>query len=564
MGRRPRGARLWPAAAALALFAGTACFGSSTSTDDIPSPAPGTPADPVPFVIAAPAREATRVAYVAAALLMREAPGVPLRVEADEYRPEGSPADVVVSRAALQDPAATPVSYWLLAAHPLTAPREVASGALLDLYRHGRAGASLFVPDVASLDPFDGGPGTPRAARMVPPEDLAAHLWSDPSALALVPSGLFTDPRLVFVPVDGVDLLREPERASAYPLATRLRIEAHATSPGRRDLAASVAQALRKGLSARPPPPATRLIFTGDVIPARCAYARQAALGDFAHAFRALAPFLSAGDITVGSLDAAVSDAGTPIGCEPTFSLLAPAASVEGFRLAGYDVMTVATNHVKDCGASSCGDRAFLDTLANLRASGIAPVGGGRNLAEARAPVVIEANGVRFAFLGYDAIAPYYHAGEASAGTAPLREDILRADVTSARQAADVVVVLPQWGVEYTSVPVAEQRRLARAAIETGAALIVGNHPHWVQASEVVAHAFVAYALGNFVFDQSWSLETQQGAMLEAVFWGSSLRAVRYYPVRIVEDHRPVLAGPEEAAQILARIIEASEELAPP
>jgi poly-gamma-glutamate synthesis protein (capsule biosynthesis protein) len=237
---------------------------------------------------------------------------------------------------------------------------------------------------------------------------------------------------------------------------------------------------------------------------------------------------------------------------------------VDGFRLAGYDVMTVATNHVKDCGASSCGDVAFLDTLANLRAAGIAPVGGGRNLAEARAPAVIEANGVRFAFLGYDAIAPHYHAGETSAGTAPLREDDLREDVTSARANAEVVVVLPQWGIEYTSVPTVEQRRLGHMAIEAGATLVVGNHPHQVQANEVFGDAFVAYALGNFVFDQDWSVETEQGAILEAVFWGARLRSVRYHPVRIVDRHQPVFAGPDEARQIVARILEVSAALNAP
>lgn len=81
----------------------------------------------------------------------------------------------------------------------------------------------------------------------------------------------------------------------------------------------------------------------------------------------------------------------------------------------------MATNHVKDCGTAACGDTAFLDTLANLERAGIAYVGGGRNLIEARSPHVLEVKGTRFAFLGYDEVASqYYGATPDRPGTAPL------------------------------------------------------------------------------------------------------------------------------------------------
>ena len=130
-----------------------------------------------------------------------------------------------------------------------------------------------------------------------------------------------------------------------------------------------------------------------------------------------------------------------------------------------------------------------------------------------------------------------------------------------AKSLADVVVVLPQWGVEYTADPTLRQRALAAAAVEAGADLVVGNHPHWVQAAEVVGDAFVAYALGNFVFDQTWSIETQQGAVLDAAFHGAQLKGIEYHPIRIVDLHQPVFAEPAEAQQILDRIWTASAAL---
>ena len=311
--------------------------------------------------------------------------------------------------------------------------------------------------------------------------------------------------------------------------------------------------------------PVTHLIFTGDLIPARCTYARIQALGgDYTLPFQPLHDLLASADITVGSLDATASDAGTPFGCIATFSLAAPAAAVAGFTYAGYDVIAHAANHIKDCGIASCGDEAMFQTDANLRAAGIKSAGTGRNLYEARAPQVIERNGVYFAFLAYDDIASYYQASADTAGSAPLDPATIAEDVANARKVANVVIIVPHWGVEYTTSPSDRQREFARAAAAAGADMIVGNHPHWVQAHERIGRMFVAYALGNFVFDQDWSLETQQGALLQVTFTGTRLTDTRYIPIHIYDQYQPRLAGAEESQQILDRIETASAQLAAP
>ncbi|TAK57130.1 MAG: CapA family protein [Dehalococcoidia bacterium] len=310
------------------------------------------------------------------------------------------------------------------------------------------------------------------------------------------------------------------------------------------------------------PVPVTQLLFTGDLIPARCTLAKIRALGgDFTLPFRPLHDQLASADITIGTLDATLSDAGTPFGCIATFSLAGPAAAVDGLRYAGYDVIANAANHIKDCGVSSCGDDALLQTDDNLRVAGIKPAGTGRNLVEARSPAVVTRNGIAFAFLAYDDIAPYYHATSDGAGAAPLDPDTIAEDVANARKVANVVIVVPHWGVEYTTSPSERQRAFARAAAAAGADMVVGNHPHWVQAHERIGGTFVAYALGNFVFDQDWSVETQQGALLEATFTGTRLTSMRYIAIRIHDDYQPQLAAPPEAQQILDRIEAASAAL---
>lgn len=175
--------------------------------------------------------------------------------------------------------------------------------------------------------------------------------------------------------------------------------------------------------------------------------------------------------------------------------------------------------------------------------------------------MVRTAGGVRFAFLAYDDVSPHVHATERSPGVAPLDEATLAADITAALAHADVVIVLPQWGEEYTAHPTARQQRLARAAIEAGATLVAGNHPHVVQAAAPLGDGYVAYALGNFVFDQDWSQETTEGMVLEATFRGTTLAAVRLLPVRIRNRLQPAFLSGDDARGVLRRVIDAAGRL---
>jgi len=416
----------------------------------------------------------------------------------------------------------------------------------------------------APMPPSDAG----GAVRWASQAEIPAALADDESALGLLPLEA-VDYRVRSLALDGLDPVRGSGPFDAYPLANRLwlTVDRGAVEDSGPELEAAVeslVNILNLHFQSQAAPRPIRLLATGDIIPARCVYAQQLAYQDFRHAFLATADGLRAADITVGSLDASLSDAGEPIGCVRTFSLLAPARSIEGLTFAGFDVMTVASNHAKDCGASVCGDQALLDTLANLEAAGIAPVGGGRNLAEARSGRVLTVNGVRFAFLGYDEVATSdYGATGTTPGTAPLAFGLLGEDVARLRAEADVVIVLNHWGTEYTPIPTERQRGLAREAVSAGATLVIGNHPHAVQAVEFRESGFVAYALGNFVFDQDWSLETQQGVVMEAVFHGARLVSVRFLPIHIYDQHQPRWAEPLEGESILDRMEEASKSLAP-
>lgn len=314
--------------------------------------------------------------------------------------------------------------------------------------------------------------------------------------------------------------------------------------------------------------PEITLLFTGDINPARCVYQMARDAGDMALPYRPLADVLQSADLTIGSLDASISDYNPPSPCaEFHRNLLAPAETVRGLQFAGFDLLAAATNHIKDCGlVRGCDHESLLETLSNLRAAGIEPVGAGPNLAAAAAPVIVEVRGVRFAFLAFTAINGEVWADEAAPGAAPFLKEVYVDAVRRARDEADVVVALPHWGREFTGQITWEQALGADALVDAGARLVVGNNPHHVQGVETYPNgAVVAYALGNFVFDQQWSdgtVFTVQGLLLRARFRGATLQGVDLIPIHIYDNFQPRLAPPAEAAQIL-RDVEASLQTRP-
>lgn len=314
--------------------------------------------------------------------------------------------------------------------------------------------------------------------------------------------------------------------------------------------------------------PEIELLFTGDINPGRCVYTKAKAAGDMTLPYRPLASLLQGADITIGSLDGTLSDYNPPNPCVETHrNLLGPAEMVEGLAFAGYDVLSVATNHAKDCGLiRGCVNNALFDTRRNLLEAGIQPVGSGANLAEAVAPVIITVGGTRFAFIAMSAINHNVWATTTEPGVAPYKTEIYLEAIHRARAQSEVVIVLPHWGREFSNAISWEQHTAAARMVEAGATLVVGNHPHRVQGVETFANgAVAAYSLGNFVFDMTWSdgtLFTIQGIMLRARFRGATLTGIELLPIHIYDDFQPRLADPTEAAQILAEV-EASMSTAP-
>ena len=410
-------------------------------------------------------------------------------------------------------------------------------------------------------------------------QELVAAMTLDSGAWAFVPIEE-VGATVTAVAVGGVDIVRgrgDPREWRYVEGVSMLAL----TEEGHTTAAAIVAE------HSAPLPEAVTVIATGDILQSRCSLTQIRATGDWGAALRGpVGEYLASADLTLGSIDGSIQDIAEPLGCFPHVNLSSPPEVIEALTLSGFDEVTVATNHVFDCGAAApCGAAAFLRTIQLLEEAGIAVVGGGENLDEALAPAIFTVGNTTFGVLGFDDVAAYFlEAGTNRPGTAPLDDDYseenaadepaffrpaselglerFRATVRSLADEVDVVIVQVQTGTEDTHDPSPRSIKALRAAVEEGATLVVGNQAHHVQAIEPGRHAFIAYALGNFIYDQTRLEGHTQGYLLEATFWGPRLVNLRFAPYVIEDLYRPVFAEGEVRAKILNDVFEASMRLA--
>ena len=253
-----------------------------------------------------------------------------------------------------------------------------------------------------------------------------------------------------------------------------------------------------------------------------------------AYPWTGVARTLRAADLTTGNLETTVSARGTA-GVKKYNFRGPPQALPPMSRLAGFDVLTLANNHAGDFGPD-----ALLDTLRNVHAAGIEPIGAGANELLAHRPAIVEAGGLKVAFLGYSDINPAgFRATASRPGTAAADPAAIVADVRAARRRADLVVCFMHWGVELQSQPDSRQEQLAAACLSTGASVVLGAHPHVLgPISRPTARTLVAWTLGNFVFPSTGA--TARTAILQVRLDAHGVRGYRLLPVEI-EGFRPQL-----------------------
>jgi poly-gamma-glutamate synthesis protein (capsule biosynthesis protein) len=304
-------------------------------------------------------------------------------------------------------------------------------------------------------------------------------------------------------------------------------------------------------------------------------------------AFAHVLPTLQGGDVVFGHLEGPFrmpsSNLNEPdIPHKPGWKHSEP-RMVEGLLAAGFDAMSCASN-------VTYGKGVIESTLSTLETAGIAHCGIGRNVSEARKPAIIEAKGVRFGFLSYTSVFwPYQHAagpdspGVATVkattayqpdrralempGAAPIIVTIpdaaelvaMENDIRTLRGRVDIIVLSCHWGVSGSSEPADYQRIMAHKAVEAGADIIMGHHPHVLQPIEVYQGKPIFYSVGNFAFDwEKMRHRHKDGLLLSCLIRQGTLERVSFVPVRRNEDNLITILHPAEAGR---EIVEQVKEL---
>ncbi len=283
--------------------------------------------------------------------------------------------------------------------------------------------------------------------------------------------------------------------------------------------------------------------FAGDIMLDRGV--RNSVIKNFSNDYSALfekIDILKKSDIIFANLEGTASDQG--VDQKNLYSFRMDPAIIPALKGAGITILSMANNHVADWGRI-----AFIDTLARLKENEILYTGGGNDKTEAETPTIIEKYGIKIGFLGFSDKGPdYMVASIDKAGVLLANDPDFDEIIKNASKQVDYLVVYFHFGEEYQTKHNKRQEYLAHRAVDDGAKLIIGSHPHVVEDTEVYKNSFIAYSLGNFIFDQSWSKPTMQGMLLELKLYRDGSMTVKKDPTQLnsVFQLNKIIQGKEE------------------
>jgi len=245
-----------------------------------------------------------------------------------------------------------------------------------------------------------------------------------------------------------------------------------------------------------------KLLFVGDVMMTRYVEKRIKKLNkEYIYPFEKILNYLKTFDYVIANLEGPISDKGVKVGSKYSFRMKPEVA--EALSKANINIVNLANNHIFDYGKL-----AFEDALKNLEKNNIKYFG------NAYKPLIIEKGEVKIGFLGFSDFLKHLEVKEGKIGIAIVNSNLSEI-IKKAKEKVDILIVSFHWGEEYKKIANERQRKLAKIAIDSGADLVIGHHPHVIQNIEKYKDKFIFYSLGNFIFDQNFSKETMIGGGVE-------------------------------------------------
>ena len=258
--------------------------------------------------------------------------------------------------------------------------------------------------------------------------------------------------------------------------------------------------------------------------------------GDFRFPFLKIVDELKKSDLLFGNLEGPISDRGVKVGSIYSFRFKPEA--IDGLIYAGFDILSLANNHMFDYQRI-----ALEDTMSVLKENGIDYIGAGFNKNEASSLKIKKVQDTKIGFLAYTNLGPKnWKAREANSGLSWIDQnsmDEIKDYIKESKQDVDVLIVSLHAGEEYAEDPTNFQISFAEDCINSGADLVIQHHPHVVQAIEKYNNGWIAYSLGNFIFDQHFSEETMKSIILKVVINNKKIKKVYSEDIKINKYFQP-------------------------
>lgn len=296
--------------------------------------------------------------------------------------------------------------------------------------------------------------------------------------------------------------------------------------------------------------------FAGDVMLSGNVERRAKAAG-YDSLFSEISTWLQMPDVTIANLESPITTRDEGDEASNEWLYRASPDAVPALRKAGFDLMTVANNHILDYGVAG-----LQDTIENLEDEAILTAGAGMSEEDAFRPVLMEVNEVQIAVLAFSRIVPEAawkaHGDQPGVATTyDYRKPVAAIELAS--EQADLVIVYAHWGDERESAINKHQRELARRYIDAGADLVIGSHPLVLQGLERYKDRWIAYSLGSLVFTTNPDYpETWESALLYAACTPSGDCELSVVPITN-KDFQPRKLGASEAQAVMERLSTISE-----
>jgi hypothetical protein len=303
----------------------------------------------------------------------------------------------------------------------------------------------------------------------------------------------------------------------------------------------------------REPPPS--VIVVGDIMLGGRATKAVAEFGPD-YPFDSVLSLLRRAPIVLGNLEGPFAEKARKQ--QRNFSYRVDVSLASSLSRAGINVVTLANNHLMDCGRSG-----VLETLDALSNANVLALGAGTNERTAHEPVILQAGGIRIGLLGY-----YWNSRTAATadrpGSAMDPLEALEADIRALREHADRIVVAFHWGVPYEREPSSEDRAKARFAVDCGADAVVGHHPHIVQPFEIYRGCPIFYSVGNFAFGSG---NSRAEGLLVGLRFDDKKTVVNVYPLYVKNrdprvNYQPKVLAGKAAERVLTELMKISSDSA--